>query len=90
MEFDLTVNNGKHQEIAHGRYESFMSNETWRSSGGITDYNGVVFSPTKTGAEEYLSTFKYIQLINRSYTAETPPRDAHQPKPELQNEKLSC
>ena len=88
--FDAIVNDIKYVEVAHGRYESFMSIEAWRSSGGNTGYNGVVFSPTKTGAEEYLSTFKYIQLINRSYTAGTPPRDAHQPKPELQNKNMFC
>ena len=64
--FDAIVNDIKYVEVAHGRYESFMSIEAWRSSGGITGYNGVVFSPTKTGAEEYLSGFKYTTLTDHT------------------------
>ena len=51
-----------------------MSNRTWRSSGGITDYDGVVVFSTQTEAEEYLSGFKYILLFNTDYTGGTPPR----------------
>ena len=52
----------------------FHVNRTWRSSGGITDNDGVVVLSTEIGAEEYLSGFKYIQLFNTDYTGGTPPR----------------
>ena len=47
----------------HARQGSFMSNGTWRSNGGITNYDGVVILPTWTGAGEYLSGSEYLQLI---------------------------
>ena len=72
--FDAIVNDIKYVEVAHARYESFMSNRTWRSSGGIIDNDGVVVLCTETGAEEYLSGFKYIQLFNTDYSGGTPPR----------------
>ena len=65
---------------AHGRYNSLMSMQTWRSSGGISAYGGVVVFSIKTGAEELTSTFKDIQLINEGYGGETPPPPSHHPR----------
>ena len=67
----------------HGRYNSFMSFQAWRSSGGISAYGGVIYFPIKTGTEELISRFKYIQLINKGYGGEAPPAIPHHPKQDV-------
>ena len=66
-----------------GRYNSFMSFQAWRSSGGISAYGGVIYFPIKTGTEELISRFKYIQLINKGYGGEAPPAIPHHPKQDV-------
>ena len=67
--FDAIVNDIKYVEVAHARYESFMSNRTCRSSGGIADNDGVFVLSTELGRRSIYPVLNIYNYLIRT-TAE--------------------